>query len=83
MHHDKHRYDIDKLMQTFPVMLESLLHLFGRGNGQWNDQHEGDESDSDKRSLGDIQQYLIEVEELVQPNVSKKVHTGVEKRKQP
>src|SRR5271165_1252352 len=69
MHHSEDSGQIDKAVQTLPVLAsEAADRPRGRGQGQRNHENEGGEPNGDEGALGDVFQHFMDVEKLVEPD---------------
>src|SRR5207237_863189 len=75
------RADVNEAVQLLPALSTQPTNPSrGRGDGEWNEQNKSREADCDELALGNVNEHFMNVEELVQPDVSQEVQSAIEKR---
>src|SRR5207245_7440586 len=84
MNHSRDHAEINQPVQQLPTFsTQPAYPAAGGSNRQRNQQYKSGKAQGKKAALGDIGQHFVRVEELIQPNVSKKMEDAVKERKQP
>ena len=84
MNHSRDRAEINQPVQQLPTLsTQPAYPAAGRSNHQRNQQYKSRQAHGNEAAFGDIGQHFVQVEELIQPNVSKKMEDAVKERKQP